>query len=148
MIVVTNSSPLIALSSIEQLQILPQLFKQILMPAAVYQETVIENPVTVQADRIALATKTFLEIVSPQSEYQFQRKLGKGERGALSLALERKPDFVILDDKKARNEAVALGLTPIFTTDVLYLAAERQIIPSYQVVMAQLAQHRIYLPEL
>lgn len=73
--------------------------------------------------------------------------MGKGERGALSLALELQPDFVILDDKKARNEATALGLIPILTADVLQLAVERQIILSYQAVMAELAQHQIYLPE-
>jgi predicted nucleic acid-binding protein len=57
------------------------------------------------------------------------------------------PNFVIIDDKKARNEAVSLGLLPIFTTDVLRLAAERQLIPSYQAILTQLAQQRIYLPE-
>ena len=147
MIVVTNSSPLIALSSVDQLQLLPQLFARVLVPTAVYQETVVENAVLDQSSRIALAAQSFLEVVSPQNEHQFERKLGKGERGVLNLALERQPDFVILDDKKARNEAVALGLFPIFTTDVLRLAAQRQIIPSYQAVLAALAQHRIYLPE-
>lgn len=147
MIVVTNSSPLIALSSVDQLQLLPQLFARVLVPTAVYQETVMENAVLDQSSRIALAAKSFLEVVSPQNEHQFERKLGKGERGVLNLALERQPDFVILDDKKARNEAVALGLFPIFTTDVLRLAAQRQIIPSYQAVMIELAHHQIYLPK-
>lgn len=147
MIVVTNSSPLIALSCVDLLSILPKLFERVLVPTAVYQETVVENPVHYQGDRIALATASFLEIVAPQREYQFERKLGKGERGVLNLALELQPDFVILDDKKARNEAIALGLIPIFTADVLRLAAERQMIQSYHAVMAALAQHRIYLPE-
>lgn len=103
MIVVTNSSPLIALSSVDQLQILTQLFDRTLMPTAVYLETVVENPVVGQSSRIALAVETFLEVVSPQVEHQFERRLGKGERGVLNLALELQPDFVILDDKKARN---------------------------------------------
>ena len=147
MIVVTNSSPLIALSCVDLLSILPQLFDRVLVPITVYQETVVENPVRYQGDRIALATKSFLEIVSPQSKHQFERKLGKGERGVLNLALELQPNFVILDDKKARNEAIALGLVPIFTADVLRLAAERRIIQSYHAVMAALAQQKIYLPE-
>ncbi len=147
MIAVTNSSPLIALSSIDLLWILPQLFERVLVPTAVYQETVVDNPVRYQGDRIALATNAFLEIVAPQSDYQFERKLGKGERGALNLALEQHPNFVILDDKKARNEAIALGLLPILTADLLRLATERQIIQSYRAVMAALAQNQIYLPE-
>lgn len=147
MIVVTNSSPLIALSSVDQLQLFPQLFTRVLVPTAVYQETVVENAVVDQRSRIAFAAKSFLEVVPPQNERQFERKLGKGERGVLNLALERQPDFVILDDKKARKEAIALGLSPIFTSDVLRLAAQRQLIPSYQAVLVALAQHQIYLPE-
>jgi predicted nucleic acid-binding protein len=87
MIVVTNASPLIALSAVEQLQLLPQLFARVLVPTPVYQETVVENPVRDQSARIALATKVFLEVVSPQVEHTFVRKLGKGERGVLNLAL-------------------------------------------------------------
>ena len=147
MIAVTNSSPLIALSSIDQLQILAQLFKRVLVPFAVYQEVVVENPVTIQRTRIALATTSLFEVLSPQREHEFRRKLGKGERGALSLALEIQSDFVILDDKKARNEAISLGLVPIFTADVLQLAVEKQLIPSYAAAMAELTRQQIYLPE-
>ncbi len=44
MIVVTNASPLIALSQAEVLPILKQLFSSVLMPDTVYQETVIGMP--------------------------------------------------------------------------------------------------------
>lgn len=63
MIVVTNSSPLIALSSVAQLRILSQLFERVLVPSAVYQEVVVENPVTIQASRIALATTSIFEVL-------------------------------------------------------------------------------------
>ena len=147
MIAISNSSPLIALSSIDRLVILAQLFERVIVPTAVYEETVIENPVLVQSERIARATASIFDVITPQNEQQFVRTLGKGERGVLNLALELHPDVVILDDKKARNEAIALNLIPIFTADVLRLAAEQQLIPSYQATIAQLAQLQIYLPE-
>ncbi len=52
MIVVTNASPLIALSQAEVLPILRQLFGSVLMPDTVYQETVIGCRVAVQKQGI------------------------------------------------------------------------------------------------
>jgi len=55
MIVVSNSSPLIALSSINRLDIFVSLFTTIHIPVSVYQETVIENPIPEQQQRITKA---------------------------------------------------------------------------------------------
>lgn len=41
--VVSNSSPLIALGRIERLDLLPALFPTISVPAAVYQEVVVQG---------------------------------------------------------------------------------------------------------
>ncbi|MDM8528475.1 hypothetical protein QUF58_09730 [Anaerolineales bacterium HSG24] len=147
MIVVSNSSPLIALSSINRLDILAHLFTAIHIPASVYQETVIENPIPEQQQRITQATQTFIQVVSPTIQQQFTRKLGAGEQGALNLAIEVDANFIILDDKKARREAKELGLMPIFTADILKLAEQQQYIASYHALVVQLAQRQIYIPE-
>lgn len=60
MIVVSNSSPLIALSSINRLDILAHLFTTIHIPDSVYQETVLENPILEQQQRITQATQRFI----------------------------------------------------------------------------------------
>ena len=61
--------------------------------------------------------------------------------------LERHPDIVLLDDSKARKEASALGLIPVFTSDVLKRAARIGLLASYQDAMHDLAAQEIYLPE-
>ncbi len=48
MIVICNSSPLIALSRIHKLDILKQLFGKVYIPDSVYQETVIQSRVVAQ----------------------------------------------------------------------------------------------------
>ena len=48
MIVISNSAPLIALSSVDQLDILFQLFEIVYIPEAVYQETVTDNHLVAQ----------------------------------------------------------------------------------------------------
>ena len=89
MIVISNSSPLIALSRIQNLHILKELFGLIFIPDSVYQETVIEANITIQKENILKALDDFIEIVSPSTHHLFTRNLGKGEIGVLNLALEK-----------------------------------------------------------
>ncbi len=147
MMVISNSSPLIALSSVDQLDILFQLFEKVYIPEAVFQETVTENHLIAQRERILEATDTFLRVIFPKVQHPFERKLGYGEQGVLNLAFEMQPDIVLIDDKKARNEAKDLGLAPIFTTDLFKWAKSQKIIDSYQIIMNQLSENQIYLPE-
>ncbi len=81
MIVISNSSPLIALSSVDQLDILFQLFEIVYIPEAVYQETVTDNHLVAQRKRILEATDTFMRVISPKFEHPFERKLGYGKQG-------------------------------------------------------------------
>jgi hypothetical protein len=61
--------------------------------------------------------------------------------------MELKPDILLMDDKKARNEAKALGFVTAFTSDVIKSAAKRNFISSYEEIVRQLQQLNIYLPE-
>lgn len=146
MIAVCNSSPLIALSAINRLDILEHLFESVYIPEDVYRETVTTNPICFQKSRIQKAVHQFIRSVSPKSHRTFTRRLGPGETGVLNLALEIDPDFVILDDKKARKEAAAFDLALVFTTDILRWAAHKRLIDSYLHTLQQLAEQQIYLP--
>jgi len=147
MIVISNSSPLIALSAIDQLTILKEMFNRIMIPDAVYRETVILNRYEPQRTRIQVASETFIKIIKPNVYHLFSRNLGEGEKGVLNLGIEKHPDIILLDDKKARNEAIALGLTPVFTTDIIKRAVKIGLLASYQDVIRELMLQEIYLPE-
>ena len=67
MIVISNSSPLIALGSIDRLDLLFQLFEMVYIPEAVYQETVQENHVLEQRKRIDKAVHHFIRIKSSKT---------------------------------------------------------------------------------
>jgi hypothetical protein len=145
--VISNSSPLIALSCIDQLVILKQIFKSIVIPDAVYRETVTLNQYEPQRTRIQVPSETFIKVIKPNVHHLFTRNLGDGERGVINLGIEQQPDIVLLDDKKARNEAVSLGLFPVFTTDIIKRAVKTGLLTSYQDVIDELALQEIYLPE-
>jgi len=65
----------------------------------------------------------------------------------LKLALEKQAEAIIIDDKKARNEAIEMGFTLFYTSDILKGAAKRNLIDSYSKISAQLVDIQIFLPE-
>jgi predicted nucleic acid-binding protein len=148
MIVISNSSPLIALSRVDHLDVLKSLFGEVLIPDAVYQETVVDSNNKQQRENISKAIYAgFIKVIRPTTNLTFIRNLGRGEKGVLNLAKEMNPDILIIDDKKARREAEELGFESFFTTDILNEAKDRNIIESYDSVIKKLFDLQIYLPE-
>lgn len=146
--IVSNSSPIITLGRINRLDILKALFYKIYIPTIVYQETVIETKIENQRKAILAAVDAEIIIVTePTTDHTFSRNLDKGEMDVLNLALEKRASAVIIDDRKARNEARELGFYLIYTTDILRGAEHRGLITSYSEIMDQLRAMNIYLPE-
>jgi len=88
--IVANSSPLIALSRLDRLDILEALFGKVNIPNVVRQETVLETTVENQRESISKSINSYLIIVvEPTFEYRFKRKLHSGEKAVLSLGLQR-----------------------------------------------------------
>ena len=95
---VSNSSPLIALAAIDRLELLPTLFQSIVIPPAVAHE--IRRSVSLPAAWLHVRT-----LEGPLPETVLRRSLADGEREAIALALETRPDRIILDDLPARQAA-------------------------------------------
>jgi predicted nucleic acid-binding protein len=146
--IVSDSSPLIALGRIDRLDIFGGLFGEIFIPTSVYQEVVVETRLNQQREAIARAIEDkIIKVVQPGVEQTYRRRLGEGEKGVLDLAIAMEAKGVILDDNKARNEARELGLTLFYTTDILRGAEVRGLI-AYNEAMAALQKLLIFLPEL
>jgi len=115
--VVTNSTCLIALERIEQLQLLPALFEPIIAPPRVQDEVGISLPWLLVQPPSSRTTVSALMLLA-----------GEGEAEAIALAAERRCR-VILDDRKARRIAQQMGLRLIGTAGVLIKAKRSGIIP-------------------
>lgn len=102
MIVISNSSPLIALSQINQLDLFQALFGQIYIPDTVYQEVVLQSNVPIQRKNIENALDKFIFIQKPKIAQIFSRKLDYGEQGVLNLALDKQADLLMI--KKPRKK--------------------------------------------
>lgn len=144
MTVVSNSSPLIVLHNCDQLEILQQLFGQVLIPEAVYQEVVHNTKNRRQSE--AVAQCGFIQVHAiPSQPLSFSHKLDRGEIEAILLASTFKADYLLLDDKRAQTEAELHGITFIPTFAVLLKAAQRGIILDFEAVLTALQQKSIFL---
>ncbi len=129
--IISNSSPHIALSQIQQLSILKHVF----------EEVVSTNPVERQRTEIVKAVEDFIEVVEPSKNITFKRRLDSGERAVLELAVEKQADFIIMDDTRARKEASDLDLHVVMTSEVIRAACQRELLDPYDQIMSQLRRY-------
>lgn len=132
-IVVADSSCLIGLSKIGKLNILHQLFGEIIIPEAVFSEVVIQGEGRPGAKEVK--DTNWIKKIAVKNEIAVKAlklSLGAGESEAIVLASECNAEFIILDDWKARQIAEELSLPIIGTIAVLYKAQEKGIIDNFK----------------
>jgi len=138
-IVIADSSCLIGLSKIGQLNILPQLFGKIIIPEAVYHEVVIRGEGRAGAEEVKNADWIEKQKVKNELAVRaFRINLGFGESEVIALTNECQADFIILDDWKARQTAEELKLSVIGTVAVLQKAVEKGIIEDLPFILENL----------
>ncbi len=140
-IVVADSSCLIALARSGQLDVLRVLFGQIVIQAAVYDEVVTQGAGRPGSNEVAQAEWIITKQVQDQLAVQALRlTLGRGESEAMALAAETVARFLILDDWRARQSAIGMGLPVVGTLSVLQRATEKGLIADLESSLEKLWQ--------
>lgn len=124
--VVTNTTPLINLAGVGLLDILPQLYGEVLAPRAVISEFQAKTT-SVDPD---LNHVSWLKISEQITVIPSLPKLGAGETAAISLAKATLARLILLDEKKARAVALSQGLTVVGTLAVLVRAKNTGVLPA------------------
>lgn len=131
--IISNTSPLIALSMINQLQLLWFLFDDVFIPTSVY------NEVCAPIDESAPAKKQVVQAVPEKKIILYkvedyllvERMYGKMHKGELETIVggrELNIDFVLIDERVARDAAKALLINPIGTLGILRIAKHEGVI--------------------
>ena len=109
--VVSNSTPLIALARIRRFHLLQELFCEVNIPAAVYDEVVSAGQGRAGKAEVENAEWIIHNQVKNSDLVEFLRiSLDAGEAEAIALAKETSGDLLLLDDNDARNIAGSIGL--------------------------------------
>jgi hypothetical protein len=128
MAVVSNTSPLWNLASIERLDLLHDQFTDIGIPNEVWQELQVgqeEYPEVARIQRAIDARWISVEpLANPYLQQSLMLELDAGESAAIALALELGVSQILLDETDGRMAAKALGLRPIGVLGVLLRAKD------------------------
>ncbi|MEJ5311250.1 MAG: DUF3368 domain-containing protein [Anaerolineae bacterium] len=120
MSIVSNASPLINLARIGQLALLRELYGEIHIPDAVWQEVVIAGAGLPGAELVADAVWIKRHRVSNSTLVRALRQdLDAGESEAIALALELEAELLLMDEGLGRETARHLGLRFIGIIGVL-----------------------------
>ena len=137
--VVSNASPLINLACVGQLDLLPHIFDQLLIPDAVWQEVVIEGVGQPGAIEIQhsnwISRKTVSNLQLVQS---LRQELDPGEAEAIALAIEIGADLLLMDERLGRQTARYFGLNHIGVIGILKLAKRKGYIVAIRPILDQL----------
>lgn len=119
-LIIADASCFILLSKIGELQLLKEVYGQIITTPTIVEEFGETLPTWVQV--LAAADNYRLQLLEMQ--------LDRGESSAIALALERPGSTLIIDDYKARKIAERLGLKLTGTLGVILKAKANGVIPA------------------
>lgn len=138
-IVVADAGPIFSLALIDKLDILDKIFDEVKIANAVWEEITLDK------------SKSFFETI----QRYFRDKICKinsfneltfvmdhGESESLILYNEIKADFILIDDKKARNIAENFGAKCIGTLGLLSVAKDKKLITELRPFFEEFLKHK------
>lgn len=141
MIIVSDTTPISELAKVNHLDLLPQLFGQVIIPQGVF----IELQEGQHPAAILVKNLSWLKVVVVQNRQEVERlqqlsKLDLGESEAIILAEEMGAVQLLIDEKAARKVALERNLPLIGTIGVLLLAKRRGLLDSVNKVLNKMEE--------
>lgn len=117
-IIISDASCLIALTKIDKLDILKDLYQEIIITKEVYNEFGGSLPIWILIS----------EVKDKQKQDELEKRLDKGEASSIALALEIGNSTLIIDEIKGRKIAQSLNINIIGTIGVILLANKKGLV--------------------
>jgi len=135
---VLDSSVIIALSTLGYLHKLKNVFTEILIPRAVYDEICVRGLGLIGEHDLLEAVEegiiTMKDVKNRLLVNALLDPLALGEAETITLTVEEKADYVVIDDRLARARAKSMGLNVIGTLRVLRLMYDAKLIDKSQLL--------------
>lgn len=146
MSIIVNSTPLISLAILGQLDLLYKIFNEVVVPRTVYDEVIMQgqgklghkNLTNVQWFKIA-------DVVNQELKRSIMVELDKGEAEVICIARESGFRRVCIDEFAGRRYAKLLGLEVIGTLGVLLIAKEKGYIREIKLCIEKLISHNRHI---
>lgn len=147
MIVISDTSPIINLAAVGQIDLLQRLYTSIVIPQAVYDEIVLAVSGQPGADEVRTSPWIQVQSISNTTlRTALLNELDIGEAETIVLALETHADLLLMDERRGRSVAGRLGVNILGLLGVLVMAKQRQLVGEIKPIlddMVQIAGFRI-----
>lgn len=143
MLIIADTSALVAIATCDGLHWLDTLFEKLLVPRAVFDEAVTEGkPQALKlkcylADKVTDADLKGLVIAAPG--------MGKGELEAMALYRKVQADRLLIDDLRARKVAQYNEIHVIGSVGILLMAKNQGLIPAIKPHLSCIQQSEVHL---
>ena len=147
MIVICDSSSLINLSLINQLQLLNEMYGEVLIPPSVYNEVVEVGANRVGSDDVRNAD--FIQVVAlyDPNDVNDINPLSRTDAEVIALAKEQEADLIITRDKCLRRYARQEGLNAIHTLTFLIEAKRMGLIKAVKPFLDEMRSKGVLIRE-
>lgn len=144
--VVSNTTPIISLLKLSQLNILKELYSEVLLPYAVFQEIEAGKNKMYYQD---LSIIDWIKIVEIQDRnaLKYFLDLDTGEAEAIVLATEIRADLIIIDEKLGRFHAKHADLKVTGTIGILVKAKKQGIVKDLKPLLYELTEKDVWISE-
>jgi len=137
--VVSNTSPITNLAAVNKLNLLQQLYGNIIIPEAVFQElTGINNPVPGGNEVQTFEWIQTRQVINRDQVTALRLELDEGECEAIVLAMELNANRLLIDERRGRTIAVNLGLKITGVLGILIVAKRRGLIKGVKPILDEL----------
>lgn len=141
MIVVSDTSPVTALLTIGQAELLQKLFGEVVIPPAIKAElerTHPDFPEWLQVRQLRDHARALV----------YQQVVDRGEAEAIALAQELQANWLLIDERKGRRLAREAGLPVLGLVGVILIAKRTRLISSARSLLGQLEREAgVYLTD-
>ena len=134
MLVVSNTSIILNLAIVGQLELIRQQFGQVQIPLAVLSELKVFEDRPGSKEIQAAVDTGWIEVQELSSQLSvllLQQVLDQGEAEAITLAIDLKADRILLDERDGRKIAKSLGLKVIGVLGILLRAKQEGDLSSF-----------------
>lgn len=146
MIVIADSSALVALSVCDVLHVLEPLFGEVKVPQAVFDEVNIANKPEAKALKQFLADKV-TQVSLATLTIEKSSGLGKGELEAIALYRQVAADLLLIDDARAKKTAYINNVEVMGSLGVLLLAKQRGLIATIRPLLDELSDSDVFVSD-
>ena len=144
--IIVNSTPIIALSAIDKITLLKELYGTIVIPSAVSNEINVKsnskakNQLDMHSDWIHIKM-----IKNVEQKITFKTQLHEGEVEVIILGQELNAKTLIIDDYLAREYAKYLGFNVVGTVGVLLSSKAKGLIDTVKPFVDKMIKNGFYL---